>query len=311
MVNVNNLIEKIRLQPKIRHEKTILKKQDLTKEWFSCLRDEICRDFLLLEEEFLKKNKFKSFLKLHNSKFVKRKWKRKGGGGGTMSIMRGVLFEKVGVNISTVFGEFSKEFRSQIPGAEKSGKFWASGISIVAHMNNPKIPAAHMNTRFLVTGEGENKKFWFGGGCDLTPMLEDNEAKNTFHDGLKEMCNKHDDKYYKRFKSWCDDYFFLPHRNESRGVGGIFFDYLNNSNWEKDFLFVQDVGIAFNKIFKKIIKERMNLKYTKKDKSMQLEKRGRYVEFNLLYDRGTKFGLQTGGNVDGILMSLPPLAKWK
>ena len=310
MVNVNNLIKKVRKQPLIKNEKAMIKNKDATKEWFSFLRDEICNDFLALEKEFVKKNSVKPYAKKPEPKFEKKRWNRQGGGGGTMSILRGELFEKVGINISTVFGEFSKEFRSQIPGAEKTGKFWASGISLVAHMDNPKIPAAHMNTRFLVTGEGKNKKFWFGGGCDLTPMVGDKKAKNIFHFGLKEMCNKHDKKYYNRFKLWCDDYFFLPHRNETRGVGGIFFDYLNNSNWEKDFLFIKDVGLSFNKIFKEIIKERMNLKYTQKDKTLQLEKRGRYVEFNLLYDRGTIFGLKTGGNSEAILMSLPPNVSW-
>ena len=242
--------------------------------------------------------------------FAQKKWDRDGGGGGVVCIMKGDVFEKVGVNISTVYGKFSDKFKSQIPGAEKTGDFWASGISVVAHMNNPFVPAAHMNTRFLVTGLGENRKFWFGGGCDLTPMLPDKKSAIFFHKKLKSMCDKYDKEYYKNYKKWCDDYFFLPHRNEARGEGGIFFDYKRN-NFEKDFKFVRDVGVTFQTIFEKFIKKKIKKRWNKKDKEIQYNKRGRYVEFNLLYDRGTKFGLQTGGNVEGILMSLPPLVKWK
>ena len=202
--------------------------------------------------------------------FVKKNWNREGGGGGTMSVMKGSLFEKVGVNISTVHGIFSNEFKSQIPGAEKTGKFWASGISVVSHMYNPKIPAAHLNTRLLMTGEGKFMKIWFGGGCDLTPMTPDQKAKQYFHKELKSMCNKHSTKYYDEFRKWCDHYFYLPHRKETRGVGGIFFDYLNNLNWENDLNFVKDVGKTFLKSYKEIIKTRMFLNFTQQDKRNQL-----------------------------------------
>jgi len=311
MIDKKKLISEINNQPKVIDENEIVFKQDVAKTWFLNLRDIICKTFVELEHEYLKK----SYEKKGNNKkpktFKKKNWYRDGGGGGVMSIMRGSLFEKVGVNISTVHGQFSKDFKSQIPGAEKTGQFWASGISVVAHMANPMIPAAHMNTRLIMTGEGSNKKIWFGGGCDLTPMIKDKKASVLFHKDLKKMCNKHDDNYYTDFKLWCDNYFFLPHRNESRGVGGIFFDYMNTTNWEKDFKFVKDVGVTFKKIFKEIIKKKNSKKWNKKQKEKQYLKRGRYVEFNLLYDRGTKFGLQTGGNTDAILMSLPPLAKWK
>ena len=236
---------------------------------------------------------------------------RDGGGGGVISIMKGDVFEKVGVNISTVYGKFSDKFKSQIPGAEKTGDFWASGISVVAHMNNPYVPAAHMNTRFLVTGLGENRKFWFGGGCDLTPMLPDKKSAIFFHKNLKSMCDKYDKEYYEIYKKWCDDYFFLPHRNEARGVGGIFFDYLNTFEWDMDFNFVKDVGKTFLETYSKIIDERVDQKFNDEEKNIQLVKRGRYVEFNLLYDRGTIFGLNTGGNPEAILMSLPPNVKWE
>ena len=311
MIDKKKLISEINNQPKVIDENEIVFKQDVAKTWFLNLRDIICKTFVELEHEYLKK----SYEKKGNNKkpktFKKKNWYRDGGGGGVMSIMRGSLFEKVGVNISTVHGQFSKDFKSQIPGAEKTGQFWASGISVVAHMANPMIPAAHMNTRLIMTGEGSNKKIWFGGGCDLTPMIKDKKASVLFHKDLKKMCNKHDDNYYTDFKLWCDNYFFLPHRNESRGVGGIFFDYMNTTNWEKDFKFVKDVGFTFNTVYKKIIKERMFLKFSKKEKLEQLEKRGRYVEFNLLYDRGTFFGLKTGGNTEAILMSLPPQVSWK
>ena len=224
--------------------------------------------------------------------------------------MRGQVFEKVGVNISTVHGEFSKEFREQIPGAEEDGKFWASGISVVSHMSNPHVPAAHMNTRLLITGDGDNKKIWFGGGGDLTPVFEDLEVANLFHDKFKIICDKYDSSYYPKFKSWCDDYFYLPHRKEARGIGGIFFDYLNNNDWDKDFSFVKDVGKTFLSSYLTIIKKRLDKKFNKQERMQQLLKRGRYVEFNLLYDRGTIFGLKTGGNTEAILMSLPPKVTW-
>ena len=219
-------------------------------------------------------------------------------------LSNGNIFEKVGINKSTVSGKFKKEFRSKILGASRDGNYWASGISIVAHMKNPKIPAIHFNTRFIVT-----TKEWFGGGMDVTPSHNDKKEKLLFHEKLKEVCI-HNKKNYNKYKKWCDKYFYLPHRNEARGIGGIFFDY-ETENWNKNFKFVRELGLAFIDISQMLIKRKMNLNWTKQDREKQLIKRGRYVEFNLLYDRGTKFGLNTGGNTESILMSLPPKAKWK
>ena len=270
-------------------------KKDLASNWFKLLQDSICKDISILEN---KKIKFKS-----------TRWKRnknKDEGGGEYKIFKdGKVFEKVGVNFSKVYGKFPKRFQNNIPGANKDPRFWASGISVVMHMQNPHIPAMHFNTRYICTTQS-----WFGGGIDVTPALKDRNEKNRFHKTLKEMCNRHDRKYYARYKKWCDEYFFLPHRNEPRGIGGIFFDY-KKKNFEKDFKFVRDVGVTFQILFNDIIKKKINKKWISKDKETQYIKRGRYVEFNLLYDRGTKFGLQTGGSVEGILMSLPTIAKWK
>ena len=270
-------------------------KKKLVKNWFKVLQDIICRD---IEELEGKKNIFKSKIWFRN--------KNKNEGGGEFRILEnGKIFEKVGVNFSEVYGKLSKKFRKKIPGTSKSPNFWASGISIVMHMKNPHIPAMHFNTRYIYTSHG-----WFGGGMDITPCIKDNILKKWFHNELKKTCNRHNKNYYKKYKKWCDNYFYLPHRNEPRGIGGIFFDY-KKDNWEKDFSFVRDVGIAFKNISKNVVLKKKKKKWTKKQKNIQYFKRGRYVEFNLLYDRGTKFGLQTGGNVEGILMSLPPLAKWK
>ena len=261
--------------------------------WFSYLQKQICKEF--------------EFLEIGKKKFVKRNWnkKNKNEGGGTSFILsNGSIFEKVGVNKSTVSGRFTKEFRHKILGAGKNGKYWATGISVVAHMKNPKIPAIHFNTRFIVT-----TKEWFGGGIDVTPSQKDLKEKKLVHKMLKKICVKNK-KNYKNYKKWCDEYFFLPHRNEARGIGGIFFDY-EMDNWMKNFKFIRDLGLTFIDISKKIIEKKNNLRWTKKDKEKQLIKRGRYVEFNLLYDRGTKFGLNSGGNIESILMSLPPEAKWK
>ena len=261
--------------------------------WFSYLQMQICKSFEQLENNKLQ--------------FTKRDWHKKKvseGGGTSYLLTGGKIFDKVGVNKSTVSGVFPKKFRSKILGAEKKGKYWASGVSIVAHMKNPKIPAMHFNTRFIVTS-----KEWFGGGMDATPSHEDKKESKLIHDDLRSVCLENK-KSYKKYKKWCDEYFYLPHRKEMRGIGGIFFDYKKN-NWEKDFAFVRDVGVTFKNIFKQIILKKQKIKWNNRDKEMQYLKRGRYVEFNLLYDRGTKFGLKTGGNVEGILMSLPPLAKWK
>ena len=231
---------------------------------------------------------------------------KKNEGGGTYTIIRnGLVFDSVGVNFSEVSGTFRKKFRSQVLGATKNPNYWASGISVVAHMKNPKIPAMHFNTRFIVTS-----KNWFGGGMDATPCINDRNETKLFHNKIKVMCNKHNKNYYPKYKKWCDKYFYLPHRKETRGIGGIFFDYKKN-NWEKDFNFIKDVGLCFLDCTKTIIRKKIYKKWTKKQKNDQLIKRGRYVEFNLLYDRGTKFGLNTGGRVEAVLMSLPPMAKWK
>lgn len=266
-------------------------KQQKASEWFKDLRDQICQKFEEIDGE---------------GKFVRKEWQRPGGGGGVMSIMKGKIFEKVGVNISTVHGEFSHEFCKEIPGAEEDPRFFATGISLVAHMSSPLVPAVHMNTRYI-----ETTKSWFGGGADLTPMIENPQDTAVFHLALKQACDAHDLEYYPHFKKWADEYFFLKHRNEARGVGGIFYDYINSGDWNKDFAFTQDVGKTFLKIYPEIVMRNKDKTWSKEQREIQLEKRGRYVEFNLLYDRGTKFGLLTGGNTEAILMSLPPIAKWE
>lgn len=296
------MLENLKQQKCLDDEQLLDNKKMIASSWFGDLRDEICVSF-----ERIEKNQFNNN---QNINFHKKKWERNGGGGGVISVMKGNVFEKVGVNISTVHGEFSKEFRSQIPGAEDNGKFWASGISVVSHMCNPYVPAAHMNTRLLVTGEGDKKKIWFGGGGDLTPIFEDEKASSLFHKNFKLSCEKYNTDYYPRFKHWCDEYFYLPHRKESRGIGGIFFDYLNTNNWENDLSFVKDIGKTFLSSYLEIINSRINNKFTKNDRKEQLIRRGRYVEFNLLYDRGTIFGLKTGGNTEAVLMSLPPKVSW-
>jgi len=273
-------------------------KKIITKNWFENLRNSICKEY---EDIEYKKSKKKTL-------FQKTNWKAGGSskGGGVFSLIKnGTVFDKVGVNISTVSGKFNNEFRKKIPGALKNPNFWASGISIVAHMKNPKVPAFHFNTRFIVTS-----KSWFGGGMDMTPCIKDTNQKKFFHSKIKNMCDIHNKKYYPEHKKNCDNYFYLPHRKEPRGDGGIFFDYLNSNNWNKDFNYTKDVGDTFLKVSSEIIKRKMFLKWNDKDKDKQLIKRGRYVEFNLLYDRGTKFGLNTNGNIEAIFMSLPPLAKW-
>ena len=248
-----------------------------------------------------------SIEKIDSSNFKEKQWDRDQGGGGLMSILKGDIFEKVGVNISTVHGEFSEEFRKNIPGTEKDPTFWASGISVVAHMKNPKIAAAHFNTRYIVT----SSKSWFGGGCDLTPAIPEKEETENFHNGLKRTLDQHNEEYYSKFKKECDAYFYLKHRKEPRGIGGIFFDYLNTNNFEKDLNFIKDVGQFFANFIIKNTNDKKNLSYDQEDLKKLSHKRSRYVEFNLLHDRGTLFGLKTGGNIEAILMSMPPEAKWE
>ena len=274
-------------------------KQKITSQWFQHLRDKICAEFEKIEEEFAQKNSLEN-----SGKFLRKNWDRDGGGGGEISLMKGNVFEKVGVNFSKVYGEFSEEFRKQIPGSENNGKFWASGISLVAHMKSPLVPAVHMNTRFICT-----TKSWFGGGSDLNPMFENELDTKDFHLAFQKACDNSDSTYFEKFKKWCDEYFFIKHRGVARGVGGIFYDYLEDE-FAKNFEFTQNVGLAFLEVFPKLVRRHMFEKWSDEQREHQLRKRGLYAEFNLVYDRGTKFGLMTGGNIEAILMSLPPVAKW-
>lgn len=276
--------------------------EQIHKEYLN-LQSRICQTLEAIEQESLAVDLYDEW---QPAEFEYKQWDFNQSGGGQMRIVQnGRVFEKAGVNVSCVWGEFAKEFSAQIPGAADDPRFWACGISLVIHPRNPFVPIVHMNTRHIVT-----TKSWFGGGADLTPSILFDDDAQIFHDALKNCCDTHDIAYYPKFKTWCDEYFYLPHRKEARGIGGIFYDYLNTENFEADNSFNKDVGETFLKIYPLIVRRRMATPWGLSEMDQLMKKRGRYVEFNLIYDRGTQFGLKTGGNTDAILMSLPPTAAW-